>query len=74
MKLPAGSLEPVIGHGKWHEGIDAAGLKQLSGLAKDIDKTIDTTVKSVARAVTYSPAPPGADRILHQGAGKTFLR
>lgn len=49
MKLPAGSLEPVTGHGKWHEGIDAAGLKQLSGLAKDIDKTIDTTVKSVAR-------------------------
>lgn len=49
MKLPAGSLEPIAGHGKWHEGIDAAGLKQLSGLAKDIDKTIDTTVKSVAR-------------------------
>jgi len=46
---PAGSLEPIAGHGKWHEGIDAAGLKQLVGIAKDIDKTIDSTVKSVAR-------------------------
>lgn len=46
---PAGSLEPIAGHGKWHEGIDAAGLKQLAGIAKDIDKTIDSTVKSVAR-------------------------
>lgn len=46
---PAGSLEPIAGHGKWHEGIDAAGLKQLTGIAKDIDKTIDSTVKSVAR-------------------------
>lgn len=46
---PAGSLEPIGHKGKWHEGIDASGLAQLAGLAKDIDKTIDSTVKSVAR-------------------------
>ncbi len=45
----AGSLQPITPHGKWHEGIDAAGLGQLAALAKDIDKTIDSTVKSVAR-------------------------
>lgn len=48
-KEPAGSLEPIAGSRKWHEGVDAAGLKQLAGIAKDIDKTIDSTVKHVAR-------------------------
>lgn len=45
----AGSLEPIKPRGKWHEGIDASGLAQLAGIAKDIDKTIDSTVKQVAR-------------------------
>lgn len=46
---PAGSLQPMTPSNKWHEGIDASGLVQLTALAKDIDKTIDSTVKSVAR-------------------------
>lgn len=46
----AGSLEPIsAGKGKWWEGIDSADLSELQALAKDINKTIDTTVKHVAR-------------------------
>lgn len=49
-KKSAGSLEPTnAGKGKWWETIDAASLSELQLLAKDIDKTIDTTVKHVAR-------------------------
>jgi hypothetical protein len=47
---PAGSLEPMkTSVTKWHHGIDASGLTQLEALAKDINKTIDATVKHVAR-------------------------
>jgi hypothetical protein len=46
----AGSLEPTnAGKGKWWEGIDAAGMSELQLLAKDINSTIDKTVKHVAR-------------------------
>lgn len=46
----AGSLEPMkTSMTKWHHGIDAKGLTQLEALAKDINKTIDATVKHVAR-------------------------
>lgn len=46
----AGSLEPTnAGKGKWWEGIDAAGMSELQALAKDINSTIDKTVKHVAR-------------------------
>lgn len=46
----AGSLEPTnAGKGKWWDGIDSADLSELQALAKDINKTIDTTVKHVAR-------------------------
>lgn len=38
-----------LSHGKWHEGIGAAGIVELAALAKDINKTVDTTVKQVAR-------------------------
>lgn len=34
---------------KWHSEIDAQGLSELAALAKDINKTVDTTVKQVAR-------------------------
>jgi hypothetical protein len=46
----AGSLEPTsAGKGKWWEGIDSADLSELQALAKDINATIDKTVKHVAR-------------------------
>lgn len=46
----AGSLEPMkTSVTKWHHGIDASGLTQLQALAKDINKTVDATVKHVAR-------------------------
>lgn len=46
----AGSLEPIdAGKDKWWNGIDSADIGQLSALARDIDKTVDTTVKHVAR-------------------------
>lgn len=46
----AGSLEPMkTSVTKWHHGIDASGLSQLQALAKDINKTVDATVKHVAR-------------------------
>lgn len=46
----AGSLEPVnAGQGKWWEDLDAADIEHLKGLATDIDKAVDTTVKQVAR-------------------------
>lgn len=49
-KNPAGSLEPIdAGKGKWHHNIDGAGLSILTALARDINKTVDTTVKQVAR-------------------------
>ncbi|KKN39796.1 hypothetical protein LCGC14_0739920 [marine sediment metagenome] len=38
-----------VSHGKWYEGIGAAGLTELTALAKDINKTVDQTVKQVAR-------------------------
>lgn len=46
---PAGSLEPISKKGKWHDEIDGAGLGELTALATDIIKTIDTTVKQVAK-------------------------
>lgn len=47
---PAGSLEPMkTSVTKWHHGIDAHGLSELEALAKDINKTVDATVKHVAR-------------------------
>lgn len=46
----AGSLQPISKGDKWHSEIDGAGLATLTGLAKDINKTIDQTVKVVARA------------------------
>lgn len=49
-KNPAGSLEPInAGAGKWWNGIDSVGIGQLSALATDINKTVDQTVKQVAR-------------------------
>jgi hypothetical protein len=46
----AGSLEPTnAGKGKWWEGIDSADLSELQALARDINATIDKTVKHVAR-------------------------
>jgi hypothetical protein len=46
----AGSLEPTnAGKGKWWEGIDSSDLSELQALAKDINSTIDKTVKHVAR-------------------------
>ena len=46
----AGSLEPTnAGKGKWWEGIDSSDLSELQALAKDINATIDKTVKHVAR-------------------------
>jgi len=49
-QLKAGSLEPIdAGKGKWWNGIDSADIGQLSALARDIDKTVDQTVKHVAR-------------------------
>jgi hypothetical protein len=49
-KKPAGSLEPTnAGAGKWWNGIDSADIGQLSALATDINKTVDQTVKQVAR-------------------------
>lgn len=46
----AGSLEPISGgKGKWHNEIDAAGIGELSALARDIDKAVDNAVKQVAR-------------------------
>jgi hypothetical protein len=35
---------------KWHDGLDAADLGELSKIARQIDQTVDTTVKQVARA------------------------
>lgn len=35
---------------KWHEGLDGADLGELSKIAREIDKTVDSTVKQVARA------------------------
>ena len=35
---------------KWHSGLDAADLGELSRIAREIDNTVDTTVKHVARA------------------------
>lgn len=46
---PAGSLQPIAERKDWTKGIDGAGLSELQALAKDIDKTIDQTVKHVAR-------------------------
>ena len=46
----AGSLEPIdAGKDKWWNGIDSADIGQLSAIARDIDKTVDQTVKHVAR-------------------------
>lgn len=46
----AGSLEPTnAGKGKWWQDIPAADIEHLKGLATDIDKAVDTTVKQVAR-------------------------
>lgn len=51
MEIPkAGSLEPInAGKGKWWNGIDSADLSTLTALATDINKTVDLTVKQVAR-------------------------
>ncbi len=38
-----------LSHGKWHENVDGASLGELSALARDINKTIDQTIKNVAR-------------------------
>ncbi len=49
-KKPAGSLEPTnAGAGKWWNGIDSADVGSLNGLATDINKVVDQTVKHVAR-------------------------
>lgn len=46
----AGSLEPIdAGKGKWHHEVDAAGIGELTALARDINKAVDNTVKQVAR-------------------------
>jgi hypothetical protein len=50
MNEPAGSLEPInINRGKWTDGLGALEISQLSGLAQDINKAVDQTVKQVAR-------------------------
>jgi hypothetical protein len=49
MEEPAGSLQPITTTNKWFQNIDGAALSQLQGIAKEINKTIDTTVKHVAR-------------------------
>ena len=47
---PAGSLEPIsAGKGKWTDDLGALELSTLAGLATDINKTVDQTVKHVAR-------------------------
>ena len=47
---PAGSLEPInTEKGKWTDNLGALELSELSGLATDINKTVDQTVKHVAR-------------------------
>jgi len=47
--LAVNDPKSVIKH-KWHDGLDAADLGELSRIAREIDQTVDTTVKQVARA------------------------
>lgn len=46
---PVNDPKSVI-RSKWHDGLDAADLGELSKIARQIDQTVDTTVKQVARA------------------------
>ncbi len=47
---PAGSLEPInTEKGKWTDNLGALEISTLAALATDINKTVDQTIKHVAR-------------------------